>query len=128
MFDRLQTQFEALVPASPHSLGGKTLKTNPVRLHALWAAVLPLAQMFVPVPAMAATVIGSAVTVRSNIDGAAGQVYVYAGGHFDSGLKMSTMTWNSGVAGRIITPILLEETNTSTHVYTVRGVGSTRTS
>ena len=45
--------------------------------------------------ATAGTVVGSAVVTRSYIDSAGGQIFVYGGGHFDAGLKISTVTWDA---------------------------------
>jgi hypothetical protein len=63
-------------------------------------------------------------------DSAAGQVYVYGGGHLEAGLRVTTLSWYSGTTGRILTPILLEQTgfDAGYPAYTVRGVGTARVS
>jgi hypothetical protein len=77
-------------------------------------------------PVRGATILGSTLINRTFIDAASGQVYIYAGGSFDSGVQMSTFSiFGDGYSGsRVITPVLFEQT--SAGVFTVRGVGTGR--
>src|SRR5437879_1674735 len=74
-----------------------------------------------------ATIDGSTAVSRANIDVAVGQVYIYDGGFFDTGRRVTTFSLLDDLSSgnRLLTPILFEQT--STGVYTVRGVGASET-
>ncbi len=78
-------------------------------------------------PPQIGTAEGSATVPGDSSDGAYGQVYIYGGGHFNSGVQVRSITWYSNLSGgaSLITPILFEQTGTSPAVYTIRGVGAT---
>lgn len=75
----------------------------------------------------AATIQGSSSTSRSFVDLSAGQVYIYNGGFFASGEQVTTFSWFGHLfsGSKNMTPILFEET--STGVFTVRGIGTGQT-
>jgi hypothetical protein len=70
------------------------------------------------------TIDGSTATFRSIIDTSVGQVYIYDGGFFDSGRRVTTFSLldDLSTGTRLLTPLLFEQT--STGVFTVRGVGT----
>ncbi len=88
---------------------------KPIRLGLVLALALAA-------PLWADTIEGSATIHRTFTDSSSGQVYLYAGGSFDAGDRLTTFTWlnDNGHVG-YMTPILFEQT--SPGVYTVRGVG-----
>jgi hypothetical protein len=68
--------------------------------------------------------IGSSLVPRPSTDGSAGQVYIYAGGFFASGVTVTQdFSWvnSQGYGTGYLTPILFNEN--STGVFTVLGVG-----
>ena len=69
--------------------------------------------------AAAAPIAGSNVINRSNLDTAPGEVYIYAGGHFDAGLTVGNFQFWAGGSG-VMTALLFEET--ATDEFTVRGI------
>jgi hypothetical protein len=87
-------------------------------------AVMLIACLGAVPAAVASTVMGSSLVSRQYVDGASGQVYIYAGGSFQSGLTLSSFSLfaDNFTGQRDVTPILFELT--SPGVYTVRGVGT----
>jgi hypothetical protein len=78
--------------------------------------------------ASAQDVAGSSTIQRDYRDSSPGQVYIYAGGDFASGVTVNTLSWYNDNAGNysvpgVLTPILFQETAPGTFV--VRGVGDT---
>jgi hypothetical protein len=81
----------------------------------------------------AGTLQGSPVIPREALDIAFGQVYIYAGGFFDSGETVTTFSWlgisaypaYDFVGQRYMTPLLFEET--SPGIFVVRGIGGGQT-
>lgn len=73
-----------------------------------------------------AAIIGSEAIYRPYLDGAAGQVFIYAGGAFDENVQADTFTFfGSCSSSGYMTPILFEET--ASGVFGVRGLGTSRT-
>ncbi len=69
-----------------------------------------------------AQVEGSSLTQRDYSDGSSGQVYIYSGGTFASGVTVNTFSYvNTQGSEGDLTPILFQET--SPGEYVIRGVG-----
>jgi hypothetical protein len=86
--------------------------------------LLTLALILSPADSSASTLQGSSLTLRTDLDAASGQVFIYAGGFFEIGEKLTTFSWLSGSFSgtRFMTPLLFEEA--SPGVFTVRGIGA----
>lgn len=93
----------------------------------LASAAIILALMAAQADGQNAQTIGSQAQNRDFTDSSPGQVFIYAGGHFNASQRVTSFSWfGNGFGGtRVMTPILFEEV--SDGVFAVRGVGTGRT-